>query len=549
MNFFHNLKHFLGVSVTNSDLFCGIAFNYHDSSVSFAIGNAVVLVLEAERIFGVKKKCCTKEEMEYLIQYGLKLLNKNVSDVSYWSMTTFNNPYLVGLDSTVVKIRDPYWGKAVFLGGERDVYITNHHVSHAATYLATSFDKAIIISCDGGGDIDPLTKNNECSAVFTGNGNIISKISIDIPKLITGKTYGICASFIYGTNIHDKERPEGKFMALAGYGEIDHALYAFFEDNFQKIESAVYDCAMDILENSQFSHLRGQALKNTQEAKNFSATLHQFFIEKRMKNTDYILNKIGGGPKTLILAGGVGLNLDLNTKIFEKYPNLQHFVAPCCDDTGQSLGSLCLLITQITGRRPIVNLPYLGEGNKVYHYKNDTLDKAVDILIHDGILLIHNGTAEVGPRALGNRSFVARPDRLSVKTLLSEKIKLRESYRPVAPVVIEDKTHDYFNGPSKSPYMLYRYEIRKENKEKILGAAHIDNSARVQTLNRDTNNFFYDLIKKFGERTGIYVLLNTSLNLKGHPLSNTIDQSLEIYDSIPGPKGLIYNGEIIAMIK
>jgi carbamoyltransferase len=227
------------------------------------------------------------------------------------------------------------------------------------------------------------------------------------------------------------------------------------------------------------------------------------------------------------------------------YPSFKHFVAPCCDDTGQSLGALCILIAEVFHTRPIVDFPYLGEGKVEISYTQETLDVAVDILLNDGILILHNGKAEIGPRALGNRSFIARPDKLEVKKRLSEGIKKREPYRPVAPVVMEGDVGKYFSGPSSSPFMLYRYEVKKQWSEKIIGAVHVDKSARVQTVTRHSNPFLYDLIKTFGTRTGISVLLNTSLNFKGQPLTNRIQESMDIYEKIEGSKGVIYNGALL----
>ncbi|MCX6716063.1 MAG: carbamoyltransferase, partial [Candidatus Taylorbacteria bacterium] len=133
---------------------------------------------------------------------------------------------------------------------------------------------------------------------------------------------------------------------------------------------------------------------------------------------------------------------------------------------------------------------------------------------------------------------------IEVKKKLSEKIKQREDYRPVAPVTIEEKVHEYFIGPATSPFMLYKYDVIQSAQEKIRGGVHYDGSARVQTVNRKTNPFLYDLIKRFGDMTGIYVLLNTSLNLKGDPIANTIKDTLEIYNKIEGPKIMVYNGNI-----
>ena len=160
-------------------------------------------------------------------------------------------------------------------------------------------------------------------------------------------------------------------------------------------------------------------------------------------------------------------------------------------------------------------------------------------------MILHNGKSEVGPRALGNRSFVARPDKIEVKRKLSEKIKQRESYRPVAPVVLQDKVHDYFTGEKSSPFMLYKYDVKPIVRNKIEGAIHIDGSARVQTVSKDTNRYLYDLIEAFGNHTGIYMLLNTSLNLKGNPISNTIEDSLGIYSKIESPKCLVFDGNLI----
>ena len=223
---------------------------------------------------------------------------------------------------------------------------------------------------------------------------------------------------------------------------------------------------------------------------------------------------------------------------------MKHFIASCCDDTGQSLGALCILISEILKVRASVNLPYLGMGKKQFKYTHNSVDTAVDILLKDGVIILHNGQTEIGPRALGNRSLITRPDKIEVKQKLSEKIKQRESYRPVAPIVLEEKVHEYFIGPDKSPFMLYKYDVIKSVQKNIKGGVHHDDSARVQTVNKKTNTFLHELIKRFGDKTGTYVLLNTSLNLKGDPISNTIKDTLKIYNKIEGTKLLIYNGKI-----
>lgn len=531
-------------------LLCSMSFNYHDSSAAFAVNNTIILVIEAERVFRQKKKRCNQEEMEYLVQYGLTLLGRDVDSVTYWSMTTLRNPYLSVADIADLDthaLRDPYWKTITLFGSKRNVLIVNHHFAHAGIYLSTEFDNAIIISCDGGGDFDPNTGRLECLAVFRGNNLNITKQTSYSEEFVTGKTYGVCSKFVYGHDLQLPTSSEGKLMALAGLGRVRDEYYDFLEGAFKEIEATDYATVMRILDTS-LSSLRGQASLPTDAAKDFAATVHIFFINKRLYNTRNIIEKMASGEEAIILTGGASLNIDLNTQVARLYPAFRHFIAPCCDDTGQSLGALCILISRALGVRPFVEFPYLGEGQQHYSFTAETLSSAVDILLNDGILLLHNGKSELGPRALGNRSFIARPDRLYVKQRLSEHIKQRESYRPVAPVVLEEKTSDYFRGPHRSPFMLYRYDVIPSRIDNVIGAVHADNSARVQTLARTSNPFLYDLTRAFGDITGTYALLNTSLNLRGEPLANTWNDTLRIYGTIEGTKGVVFNGSLVSAL-
>ena len=524
-------------------LFCAIAYNVHDSSVSFGINNKVVLVLEAERVFKQKKKRCDLTEMEHLISTGLKYLDKKPDEITGWAMTTLNNPLLTRrdiIDEKTTFPKEPYYKKVSILGIETDALVINHHLSHAATYLFSGFNQAIITTCDGGGDHDPKIGVGECFAVYRGDGNNITRhYNIDTSELITGKTYATCSVFIYNA------KPcEGKLMALAAFGKVREEYLKKLKTLYRKIETVDYPIGERILEEN-FPNLRGAASGDNPsiEAIDFCATVQFFFSEQRIKNTKSIVEKLHRNNDDFVLAGGTALNLNLNSLLLEELPKMQHFIAPCCDDTGQSLGALCYLMTEINNRRPIVDLPYLGMGSD-FRIQKDAIDKSLETITNDGILVVHNGKSEIGPRALGNRSLIARPDKIDVKIKLSEKIKNRESYRPVAPIVLEEMLDKYFDGPKKSPYMLYRHRVKKNIIDKIPGAVHIDGTARVQTISKTDNPFLYELIKKFGDKTGFYLLLNTSLNLKGDPISESLDESINIYSKIEGAKALINNGKI-----
>lgn len=525
-------------------VFCAISFNVHDSSVSFAIDEKVVLVLEAERVFRVKKKVCSKSEMEQLIKYGLSYLKIELEDVEYWTMTTLQNPYLTTADifesnSTIPK--EPYWKKIEILGESRDVFIVNHHLSHAATYLLSEFENAIIITCDGGGDYNVNFNLGECFAIFQGNGITIKRTNkVNVTNTINAKFYGACSCFLY-----NQLQKEGKMMALASYGVSNQTNYDKLKSVLPQLGTLVYTESVELLK-SLFPNIHGREVSELDpDITAFVASAQKLFSDYRMKDIFQIVNAMEKESQNLVLSGGACLNLDSNTEILKSLPNMNHFIASCCDDTGQSLGAICILISETLKKRPSVQLPYLGTGENHFDYDIDSINSVINVLLNDGVVILHNGKSEVGPRALGNRSFIARPDKLKVKKYLSEEIKQREGYRPVAPVVLQEKVIDYFIENIVSPFMLYKYAVKESIRENIVGAIHCDGSARVQTVNKETNEFLYELIKAFGSKTGIYMLLNTSLNFKGNPISNSITDTLEIYAKIQSPKCLVFNGSVI----
>jgi carbamoyltransferase len=524
-------------------LSCGIAYNVHDSSVAFAMDNKVVLVLEAERVFKVKKKSFNSpKEMEYLVKYGLSYLGKKIGDVKYWTMATHQNPHLdkedvFDLETGVV--REPHWKDINICGKKRKVLLVNHHLSHAATYLMSNFNDALIMTCDGGGDYNKLNKKGECIGIYEAKGEKIKSLDFDLHRMINGKFYGACSYFLYG-----QTQSEGKMMALAAYGTPR-------KDICDKLEKIYDDLGVEFYEDSikklkkLFPNIKtGEVSISNRNVVDFSSSVQYFFSKHRILDTRYIINKFDKKINNIVLAGGACLNLDVNANIRKKFPKYNYFIAPCCDDTGQSLGALSILVQEVLNKRIQLNLPYLGMGKNKYTHTSKSINKAVDILQSNGVVILHNGQGEIGPRALGNRSLIVRPDNIEVKKMLSEQVKKREPYRPVAPVVQEEKVNEYFIGPSESSYMLYKYDVIKSKTKKIIGAVHYDNSARVQTITRKSNPFLYDLIQEFGKRTGVYLLLNTSLNLRGDPIANTIGDSLKIYAEISVPKVLVYNGKI-----
>ncbi len=515
--------------MVKGNIFCGIAFNYHDSSVSFAEGSNITLVLEAERIFRKTKMRCSTDEMETSIMIGLNEIGKDLDDISYWALATLENPWLPTEDK---KPNPPFWKDINFLGGRRRSLIVNHHLSHAASFLFSPFQRAKIITCDGGGDC------GERVAIYKGEENNIAKEEVDVRSFITAKPYDLCSTYLYNSPMC-----EGKLMALAAYGNPTSEYLSNLEELLYKLCTTNYETGDKLLSRS-FPGLKGSASAQNVDSCNFAASLQELFVEKRISDLRTIVGE--DLTKNLVLAGGACLNLEVNTEIWKQFPQSATFIPPCCDDTGQSVGALAYLITEVLGRRPTLNLPYVGMGQENFGFSERDLDGLVNSLMNNELILVHNGKSEIGPRTLGNRSFISRPDSNKVRDILSQRIKKREPYRPLAPVVIEEKVSDYFIGPEKSPFMLHQYDFVSDSMaNNLIGCKHYNKTARAQTINKQTNPFLYELIKRFGERTGLYVLLNTSLNLRGEPISNTFEQTISISNRIEQNHKIVYNGVVV----
>jgi len=284
------------------NLLCGIAFNYHDSSVSFALNNKILLVLEAERMFRKKKKRCDSEEMEELILYGLNLLDKDVDDISYWALETLRNPWLEEKDTYP---NPPVWRDINIFGSHRKSLIVNHHFSHACVYLFSSFDKATIFTCDGGGD------KGERITIYEGDGLNLIKQGIDVDGFITAKPYDLCATYLYNSPMC-----EGKLMALAAYGTPQKKYVEKLEELLPILCTTNYENG-DIVLSKSFPGLKGKASLLNTETCDFSASLQDVFVRHRVEDTKKIAETFKN--KNLVLAGGGCLNIEANTEIWNTH--------------------------------------------------------------------------------------------------------------------------------------------------------------------------------------------------------------------------------------
>lgn len=282
------------------------------------------------------------------------------------------------------------------------------------------------------------------------------------------------------------------------------------------------------------------------------------------RNVERIIEKYKMIPSETIvaLAGGFALNCPTNTALIRKYGFKGYQIPPCASDTGIALGvGIAAFFDLIASQRASIHIgsAYYGQGTgdietaiaKYTDYIVDVhqcnMDEISELIINGEILAWINGNAEIGPRALGNRSLLADPRSIATKDKLN-KIKKREWWRPVAPVVLEQYGGEYFEDYISSPNMLLNLSVVKEKRQLIPAVVHFDGSARIQSVSAASNPVLFELLKAFYAKTNIPILCNTSLNDKGEPIVNRIEEAIE-FCLHKGLTTICVNGQTIIKVK
>lgn len=237
------------------------------------------------------------------------------------------------------------------------------------------------------------------------------------------------------------------------------------------------------------------------------------------------------------LSGGYALNCPTNTYLMHKYRFKKQLIAPCVNDSGQAIG---MGLYHFYKNQGAINFhlehPYYGNCDRDIEVLNkrqyachiesveETLDKFVEDLLSEPIIWF-DGRAEIGPRALGHRSILANPMKMSSKDLLNQ-YKLRQWWRPVAPIILADELENWFDNSFESPYMLNNFIVKKDKRDKVPAITHMDYTARVQTIDENMNPRLCKCIKNFYDVTKVPIICNTSLNDRGEPIINTIEEAL-----------------------
>jgi len=405
------------------------------------------------------------------------------------------------------------------------ISIINHHLAHAySVFYSSPFSNAAVLVVDGRGS------DRETQSLFhateQGIRLIASTAKIGIGLLYAAVTHAIQFGLLQ----------EGKTMGLAPYGGKSSKIFRF-DGRFDGIVTDYSSFCVD----GSYAIAQEHGPIETFEQRADAAFEVQEECERAMLHLARYA-KESTGSTNLCISGGVALNSVSNYRILESGLFNDIFINPAASDTGIPLGCALYGYYASGGKVRAEISPYLGpsysvdeidqalsffEGFRVI--RNDALAEATALLARNKIVARFEGRSEMGPRALGHRSILMSPLLAENKDLLNSRVKFREAFRPFAPIVLEERSSEFFEIDRPCPYMLLIPRVRSEKRSIIPAVTHVDGTARLQTVTRERNGALYDILLAFGVATGVPVLLNTSFNVAGEPIVETPIDALKCF--------------------
>jgi len=562
----------------------GVSCFYHDAAAALLHDGSLTAAAEEERFSRVKHdygfprnaiQFCLDQagiegrDLDYVVFFEKPF--RKFDRILMTALQTYPQSWKVFRESMISWMADKLWIGATLqseLGVSKEkVLFCEHHLSHAASaYLCSPFDEAAILTVDGVGEW-------VTASYGVGRGNDIRLLKqIEFPHSI-GLLYSAFTAFL-GFEINEGEY---KVMGMAPYGvpryvdKVWKLVHQNTDGSFSlDMDYFCFHYSTDQTYNQKFVRLFGEPrpsnlqfftaetgfpkyfgappgnyselCKLNQHYADVAASIQQVTEELLLGMANNLYRETG--IKRLCIAGGVGLNSVANARILKETPFEQLFVQPAAGDGGGALGAALWAYNCLFGkpRNFTMQHAYWGRSDsnaeisdflrqneipfRCFENDDELLDGVVERLIQGKVVGWSQGRFEWGPRALGNRSILADPRNPDMKDIVNAKIKFREPYRPFAPSVLSECAEKYFDLPQAkchhpARYMLYVVPVRESQRNTLPAITHVDGTGRLQTVFRDQSPRYYRLIERFGQATGIPVLLNTSFNLKGEPIVNT----------------------------
>ena len=571
----------------------GISAYYHDSAVALLKEGKIISAVQEERFTRKKHDArFPHKSIEYILKSEKINLNEIdyivFYDKPFLKFERLLETYLATIPKGFQSFRQamPIWlREKLFLKNlltkelkkfdkkyqNKNLLFTEHHLSHAASaFYSSPFDNALVLTIDGVGEWATMTvaigKNKELKIVK----------EIHYPHSL-GLLYSAFTYYI-GFKVNSGEY---KLMGLAPYGSpkykklILEKLIDVKEDGSFRLNQSYFNYSTGLtMTNKKFSELFGQPVRNPEIDKleqfhmDIASSIQSVVEEIILKITNSLSKEYN--ISNLCMAGGVALNCVANGKILRNNNYKNVWIQPASGDAGGALGSALAAWHLELGKKREINLSdsmqgsYLGpafndseiletlkknEVNFSKHSQDELIEITANEIANGKAIGWFQGRMEFGPRALGNRSIIADPRSETMQKNLNLKIKFRESFRPFAPSVLREDLSDWFDLDYDSPYMLFVADVKKNircelkpNEQKLFGIeklniarskipaiTHVDYSARIQTVHKETNPLYHALISKFKELTNCPIIVNTSFNIRGEPIVCTPDDALKCF--------------------
>ncbi|MEE9288758.1 MAG: carbamoyltransferase [Bacteroidota bacterium] len=539
----------------------GISCYYHDAAAAIIKDGMLIAAAQEERFTRKKHdqnfpinavNYCLREagisgkQLDYVGFYDKPLLKFERILSTY--IATFPKSLPSFLKAMPLWIKEKLWIGYLIkkeLSYDGPILYTEHHLAHAASaFLVSPFEEAAILTIDGVGEWETATYGTGKGADITLSRRIAFPHSLGL--LYSAFTYYL------GFRVNSAEF---KVMGLAPYGRPVYAdrilkeLIRLKADGSFKMNMKyfAYDYGLRMT-SRKFDVLFGHPPREPESTieqfhKDVAASIQQVteVVMVRMATHLHAVTKM----KNLCMAGGVALNCVANTRILRETPFENLFVQPAAGDAGGAVGAAYYIYNSVLNhpRNYVWQHAFWGPGysdEQIRMYldemkvpyrsmsPDELMQECARLIAEQNVVGWFQGRMEWGPRALGSRSILADARNPDNQSRVNLKIKFRESFRPFAPSVLTERATEYFEIGVPSPYMLLTSQVRPE-KRHIPSVTHVDGSARLQTVNRDDNPLYYELIREFDRQTGCPVIINTSLNVRGEPIVCTPHEAFKCF--------------------
>ncbi len=528
----------------------GISCFYHDSAAALVVDGTLVAASSEERFSRIKhdselpskavnfclnKAGLTINEIDHIVFYDKPITKfdrilTGYMAVPFLALTAFRKALPIWLSRKI-------WTDHIIqkeLDYDGDVLYLPHHISHAAgAFYSSPFEKAAILTVDGVGEW------TNASYGIGDNNRVKLLAQMKYPHSV-GLLYSAITYYL-GFHVNSAEY---KVMGLAPYGKpefvelIEDKLVTIHDDGSIHLNMEYFSFHHGMtMTGSKMEKLFGQPRRTPETEvgsfhENIAASI-QVITEKIILKMARHVREVTNLDK-LCMSGGVALNCKANGEILKEKIFDELFVQPASGDAGGAMGAALYAHYKLTNENKKTQ-PFFGLGssrteNEIkefldsnaipYSYLPDNeIHSHTAKKIADGhIVAVYQGAMEFGPRALGFRSIVADPRNNQMKEKINAAVKYREPFRPFAPAVLVEDVSEYFQCEKDSPYMLFNFTVQPDKCSLIPAVTHVDNSSRIQTVSQKDNPFFYDMIYAFKKLTSLSVVLNTSFNLRGHPI-------------------------------